>query len=220
MRPATTISTVVTPAASASLVDLPTVKAMLGLTDTANDLYIALLIPQASAAAVNFTNNKFVVETILDAIFPYRDGRPGTLRGELAPLQLSRWPLVSVGSVVETIAGTPTSLVAGTDYLIDSVNGQLARLDDLGFPRAWGANPVAVTFTAGFPTIPPEVAAAVVELVKIAFYARGRDPMARSQNVPGVFEQQFWFGNGPGADNELPPSIAGKLQNYRVPVTA
>ncbi|RBP03812.1 hypothetical protein DFR50_14260 [Roseiarcus fermentans] len=220
MGPPATISTVVTPAASPNLVDIATVKMMLGLTDTSADAFLALLIPQASAAAANFTNNKFVVETILDQIFPGRDGRPWTLRTAIAPLQLSRWPLVSVGSVIETIAGTPTTLISGTDYLVDAVNGQLVRLDSFGFPRAWGSDPVAVTFTAGFAAIPFEVVAAVVEIVKIAYYAQGRDPMVRSQNAPGVFEQAFWFGNGPGVDNELPPSIAGKLLNYRMPVVA
>lgn len=214
------ITTVVTPAESSDLVDLTTVKTLLGVTDDSLDAYFKLVIPQASTAAQNECNRRFVPETVIDSFWPQRDGFPWVVRGEIAPLQLSRWPVIAVVSVVETIVGVPTTLVAGTDYLLDAEKGQLTRLDGNGYPCGWRANPIAATFSAGFDPIPPDVVDGVVRLVKLAYFARNRDPMLRSQASPGVYEAAYWFGNGPGNSGGLPPDIQGLFSNYRVPVFA
>lgn len=210
------------PATSYDLVTIADVKALLGITATAtgNDAALALWISQASKQAQNFCNQPFVVETIRDQIWPPRDGVPWTVRPDLATLQLSRWPIVTVSSVVETISGVPTTLVENADFMSDPENGRLYRLDASGNPKRWTANPVVVVYQAGWPAIPDDVVSAVVELVKMKWFAQGRDPMIREENVEGVVQTSYWFGSGPASTSGIPAGIADQLDNYRVPVIA
>lgn len=209
---------VVTPANSYNLVDLATLKTLLNITNTDTDDYFDIVIPQASGIASAYCNNPFVVETIQSSYWPTRDGWPWVVSNGVAPLQLIRWPAVSVTSVVETIAGVPTTLTAGTDYIVDLAKGQITRLDRNGYPRSWHANPIVVNFTAGYVTIPPNVFSAVVNIIKSMLYARTRDPNLRSENIEGVLESAWFFGAGPDSSEGLPTSITGLLDNYRMPV--
>ena len=209
---------VVAPAESYNLVDLATLKTLLNITNTATDAYFNLVIPQASAIAANYCNNPFVVEEIQSSYWPTRDSRPWVVRNGVAPLQLIRWPSISVASVVETIDQVPTTLVLNTDFLEDDARGQLTRLDSNGYPCSWRANPIVVNFSAGYATVPPNVVSAVVSIVKGMLSARTRDPALRSENIEGVYEAAYWFGSGPGSSDGLPSSITGLLDSYRVPV--
>lgn len=217
MHPAVSVPTLVAAAASYNLIDLATLKTLFGVTDTSNDALFNLLIPQASAKAQKFCANPFVIETIRDQIFPPRDGRPWTVRTDLDLIQLSRRPIVTIASVVETIAGVATTLVAGTDYIANMEFGQLTRLDSTGRPRNWHGNPVAVQYDAGFATIPPDVVLAVSKLVKADWFGQDRDPATRSRNAVGVFEESYVMGSGPGAEDGMPADIAADLKRYRVP---
>jgi hypothetical protein len=227
-RPAVFISSIVTPADSYSLVDLADVKTMLGVTVSTFDNFFSLVIPQASTAAQNYANNPFVVETIQDQWFPGSDGWPWTVRGAYAPLQLKRWPLVAVPSVVETIAGVATTLTLGTDFLADMRLGQLTRLNTYCAPPAgvpplpcdWRPDPVVVQYQAGWETLPGDVFAAVVHLVKLEYYSQTRDPLIRSQSSPGIYEASYVMGTGPGGPGDLDAYAASKLDRYRVPVIA
>ena len=214
------ITTIVQAAASSDLVDLPTVKTLLDLQDNGLDTYLKLVITQASAAAQGFCNRPFVVETLVDRFWPQRDIYPGILRGGVAPLQLTRWPVVAVTSVVETQSGVPTTLIEGTDYLLDAAEGQLIRLDRNGYPCIWRPVPITVTYSAGYNPIPPAVVDAVVRLVKGALMARKRDPMLRSEASPGVYEAAYWFGTGPGNPGGLPPDVQALLNDFYQPVFA
>ena len=225
MRPPVTISSIITAATSYNLVDLADVKTLLGITGTVSDPLLNLFIPQASQTAQTFTNNPFVVETIQDQFFAQSDGPPWTVRDRRAPLQLSRWPIVSVISLVETISGVATTLTLGTDFLLDAANGQLTRLDTYApltsappQPCYWRANPIVAQYEAGYATIPGDVFDAVATLIKMMFYAQARDPLIRSQNVAGVYEASYVMGTGPGGPGDLPDYVATKLARYRVPV--
>ena len=220
MRPGVYLSTVTTPATSYALVDLASLKTRLGISVTTSDAYLTLLIADASAAAIAFMNNPIAVETLSDQIWPWRDGCLGGLDSNAPSLRLKRWPLVEVTSVVETILDTSTTLVSGTDFLVDAPYGRLYRLDDYGRPRAWRASSVAVVYSAGYATVPSDLAEAVSEMVKTRYYGQMRDPALRSQNVEGVYQAQYWFGSGPGADTDMPPVIEARLERYRVPVIA
>lgn len=211
---------VVTPANNYNLVDLVTLKILLGIGNTDTDAYFNLVIPQASADIANYCNQPIVVETIQASYWPTRDGWPWVVRGELAPLQLPRWPLLSVASVVETIAGVPTTLLAGIDYIADMETGQLTRLGHNGYPRNWHANPIVVVFDAGYAIVPPDIVGVVVDIIKGKLAARARDPMLRSENIAGVYEAAYWFGAGPGSDGGMPSTLTGPLSRYRMPVIA
>jgi Phage gp6-like head-tail connector protein len=115
------VTTVVTPASPAfqgqqayDLVDLPTIKAQLQLTDTSKDALLLRWITQASAAAARFCNRVFPVETVQDQIFPPRDYFPApTVIGGDKPLQLSRWPITASPTVTEN----GVALVENTDFI-------------------------------------------------------------------------------------------------------
>lgn len=221
MRSATQID-VVTPADNYDLVDLVTLKTLLNISDTNTDAYFEIVIPQASGIAADYCNQPFVIEAIASNYWPTRDGWPWVVRNGVAPLQLPRWPAVTITSVTETINGVATVLTAGTDFLVDLARGQLTRLGSNGYPCSWRANPIAVVFTAGYANIPPAVVNAVVSIVKGLLYARTRDPALRSENIESVYEAQYWFGTGPGSGSSdgLPSAITGPLDKYRMPVFA
>ena len=212
------ITTLEVKAPSYDLVDLATLKILLAETSTLNDAFYALAISQASTAAANYCNRTFNVETLQSQFWPQRDGWPGIVRGQTAVLQLPRWPLVSVTSMFEAIANVPTPLNETTDFVVDYTKGQITRLDRNGLPRAWATNPIAITYLAGYPTIPLDVVDATARLVKAALYARTRDPMLRSEHADGIYEAAYWFGSGPGSTGGMAPDIVALLDNYRVPV--
>lgn len=212
------IATVQIAAASYDLVDLATVKTLLAIPDNNLDAYLKLVITQASTSAANYCNRVFSVETLKSQFFPMREGWPYLLRDGFAILQLSRWPVVIVTSVTETISGIATLLVENTDFVVDYSKGQITRFDSSGYPCTWAANPIVVVYSAGYATIPADIIDATVRLVKAAYFARLRDPQLRSQASPGVYEAAYWFGNGPGAASGLPPDIASVLDGYRIPV--
>ena len=210
----------VTPATNYNLVDIGTLKTMLGLSGTMDDAYLALLVTQASAAVANYCNRNLVVETVAETVWPVHESTWGIVRGGVAPLQLTNWPLVSVTSVVETIMGTATTLTQNTDYLVDAKKGQLVRLDVNGYPCRWKPNQIAVNYSAGFSTIPSDVIDATTRLVKAAYFAQERDPNLRSEAVQGI-AQVTYFGQRTGAQSgSLPADVQALLSSYRQPVLA
>lgn len=201
-----------------NLVDLQTVKTLLNISDGSLDAYFNLVIPQASDMASQDANNPFVVETLQESFYPHRENYPWQMETGIAPLQVSRWPIVSVVSVVETIDCVDTTLVEGTDFLTNKRSGQLTRLARNKYPREWWAIPISVTYQGGYSAIPPSVIKAVVDIVKGIYSARTRDPSLRSENIEGVYEAAYWFGSGPGVSGALPSVISDLLENYRVPI--
>jgi hypothetical protein len=119
-----------------------------------------------------------------------------------------------------TVIETGKTLVRDVDYLADFDLGQLTRLGHDGYPRRWML-PVTVEYQAGYqlPTkLPFDVQRAAIELTKKLYFAANRDPMLRQENVEGAWSATYWFGAGPGSSGSLPPDVAGRLTNYRVPV--
>lgn len=207
------ITTVVTPAASHDLVTLAEVKADLAITDTGSDALLATLIRRASAAIEQACNRIFVVETITDRIWPERDPYPAQVPGGVRVMQLSRWPLVSVAEVKEH----DEVLVQDTHYLVDAQLGQITRLNVAGVPVDWGMWGASITYTAGFATIPADLADACSRLVKARFMSAGRDERLTQETIPGVIERRWWVASGADAGN-LTPDVADIIENYRVPV--
>lgn len=209
------ISTVTTPAANHDLTTLSIVKAELNLTsvDAARDAVISRYITEASAAIENFCNRTFAVESVKDRFYPSRETPLQTITGGVDPIQLSRWPVTTLTSVTED----GQALVEEEDFIIDKAKGQLIRLDANAYPTRWGAYPIVVEYASGYAPIPSDVSDAAIRTVSGRYYARGRDPMLRSENVPGVWEAQYWVAAG-AADTggaNLPPGVQSLLDNYR-----
>lgn len=206
-------ATVTEPAGSFDLTTVAAVKADLGITGTDNDAYLGVLISRSSDDIASFCNRVFPVEGMRESFYPQREFFSYQVTGGVDELHLSRWPLVSVESVVENGA----ELVEGADYLVDAENGLLTRLDGLSYPRAWPVWPVVVTYSAGFATIPATVEGACSRLVRARWFARARDPLIRSEQTEGIGRTDYWVSDNPSAGN-LPPEIADALDNFRVPV--
>lgn len=220
------VSTIVTPASSTDLTTLATIKDDLAIpvTDTSSDATLSRFITEQSALVAQYCNRVFPVETIRDTIFLDRDSHPYQVTGLQSELQLSRWPVVAVTSVIETFAlGVTNLLTEGSEFVTDLALGWLTRIDaNTGAPIGWSPNQYAILyqgglFTPGTTNPPADLEMAVLRLVTARFKARGRDPYLRSQGEPGVGQEQYWVGAMPGQTGPFPPDITAVLEKYRVP---
>lgn len=212
------ITTLITPAAAPpggavyDLTTLAAVKDELNITDNSKNALLRRYISGASAAAAQECNRVFPVETIMDEVWPHRDPTPGRVFGRFEPLTLSRYPIVSVASVIENGAALDS-----TGFRVDSEKGQLIRLGVNGLPTLWSSATVAVTFSAGFATIPADLEDAVIRMITKRYSAKGRDPTVTQQSIPGVMERRFWFATGDEAGN-MTPDVMDVIDGYRVPL--
>lgn len=120
--------------------------------DTSEDAYvIAPLITAAREYCENITGRAFAAQTI--EAYPDR----------FAPIiELPRSPVISVTSVVYTDAdGNEATMDAG-DYLVDS--GRIAFKKIPSFNPAM-LNPIKITYTAGFESVPRTVRQAMLLLI-------------------------------------------------------
>ena len=197
------ITTVVTPAPSRDLTTLADVREQLSIrsNDTAQDAWLAKVISRASAQAEKYCNRIFAQQDYQDQ-FGAMSCDTGT------PLMLGQSP---VTVTLVTVDGTD---LADTDFIADSLPGLLYSTVE---PRQWIAtSSLTVQYTAGFDPVPDDVQQAVIELCVMEFRSRGRDPMLREQETPGLGRQTFWVGPMPGLPGtQLPGDIATLLMPYR-----
>lgn len=209
------ITTVVTPATSYDLTTLEEVMDELDLPEVENSTLLGRWITQASKTAAAYCNRVFVLETVKDEFWPQRDPWPWVIPGGLRPLQLTRWPITSVASVIED----GTTLTVNTDFRIDTDKGQLIRLDSNGYPTRWPALAIAVQYAAGYATIPAPVVDAVIRMIVGRWYRKGRDPGIKSESADGTWSASYWFTAGPDSSTgHLTSDVEGLLDAYRVPV--
>src|SRR6266704_583649 len=189
------ILTVTTTATSYDLTTLANVKAELDVTNGASDTILRRYISGASQASMQYCNRIFAVETVSEQFLSGHARR--LTRNGVMPLQLTRWPLITVTSVTED----GDLLVENTDYLVDKTNGQLTRLDSSGFPRTWPTLSIIVVYSAGYSTTPADLEDAIIRMVTKRWSAKGRDATLKQESIPGVIEQQFWIATGTEAGN-------------------
>jgi len=147
------ITTVVAPAASFDLTDLSTAKDELaiGANNTADDGWLRRAITQVSRAVMSYTKRTFAPEFVSDAFSV--DPRASTSRAlGSTTLQLTRWPLIDVVSVIQTLSsGLTQTLAEGADFTADPAAGTLTRTDaTTGMSMIWEALPVTVGYVAGY----------------------------------------------------------------------
>ncbi len=132
-------------------------------------------------------------------------------------LVLNRTPIVSIDSVVLDGDTVDSSL-----YRYDGDTGQLYALTSTGFPWRWlFYKSIVVSYTGGYllpgqagRNLPAGIEGAVVDMVQSFWLAKGRDPLLKRVDIPGLVSREWWVGNV-GESGELPPGIVTKLAPFR-----
>ena len=197
-------STVVTPATERNLVTLDDLREQLRVRpgDTANDAWYTKVIARSSLAAERYCNRIFAKQGYLDT---FRGG--GTGQAD-EPLVLSMAP-VDPETLEVTLDG---AVMAAAGYALQPLPSHLWRV---GSSTAWSNSAgLSVAYTAGFDPIPADVQQAVLDLCTMENAGRGRDPMLRATESPGLGRQEYWVGGVPGS-SLLPQDIASLLNPYR-----
>lgn len=201
----------VTPADSQDLTILANVKAELGISSSAEDVNLETWIDQASRVISGECNRVFGAETVSES---FRVRAPwGMQWPEYSTVKLKRFPVTAVTSVVEN----GNTLVAGTDYEYDPETGIMSRLWG-DYDRRWCFRTLVVTYTAGYAllgTLPEAIERATISLVKQYRFAAPRDPLLKSEDIPGVLSQTFWVGSTGEKSNGLPPDVETLIGPYR-----
>ncbi len=136
-------TTVLTPATTYDLTTLANIKDDLAIpaTDTSSDATLARFITEQSQLVAQYCNRVFPIETVQDSILLDRDAYPYQVPGTQMLLQLSRWPVVAVISVVDQVLnGVSNTLVVGSDFLVDAALGWLTRIESLSVILCVGHN--------------------------------------------------------------------------------
>lgn len=208
-----TITTVVTPASASAkiFIDRATVKSALRISGSDSDDWLDFLRTWASDEIAKYVNRVLAVETVTDEFWRRGDWLLDTV---LAPLQLTRWPIIASG--VASVVEDGVTLVDGTDYRVNYQKGQLLRIDTNGWPRPWYARAVSVTYSAGYSPMESPIVDAALRMITARNAARGRDPSLKQESIPGIREAQWWIATGSEAGN-MTPDVIDILDKYRVP---
>jgi hypothetical protein len=194
-----------------ALTQLETLKTELGVTGSASDTRLTLLITQVSAAIETFLDRRLARATVTD-----------TFTSRHRTLYLSSWPVVSVTSVTES--GT---LLTTDQYAIDTAEGIITRpLYGVGYGSPWGTNwawlDTVVVYSAGYllpgsvsANLPGDIERACLDMAIRYHHIGGRDPTLRSETVPGVIEQSWSAADTIETIGGLPCDIARTLFPYK-----
>lgn len=193
------------PATVRDLTTLERVKAELSITDNASDLLLRAKIREASSdinARAWADPYEAVTQTFWDV-------------GCEEYLILRRRPNVSISSIT-------VDDVATTYYRLDPETGILYCLDSSDYPTPWvSCKSIVAVYSAGYimpgqtgANLEPSLEAATIELVQSYWSSRGRDPLIRSEDVPGLGSVTYWVG-AVGESGELPPSVESRIAPFR-----
>ena len=197
--------TVVTAATDRNLVTLELVRLECDIVDHSEDRQLAMWLRQASGVIEQRCDPCLVRET-----FRQNFENVYTKNGIVSPITLSRYPNVTITSVVED----DETLVDDTDYEVIPDTGFLYRRSG-GSRICWNAARVVVVYGAGYTPgddLLVDFERATVLLTKQYRFASGRDPMVSSSEVASAGSTRY-FG---GVENPtgLSPEVEGLISKY------
>lgn len=198
------ILTVTSAASSYDLTTLANVKSELNNPSVGDDV-LRRYITSASIAAAHYCNRVFAVETVSERFLA------GHHYCKNGPLQLRRFPLITVSSVTED----DELLVVEDDYVVDSSNGQLTRMSS-DFTSRWSGLETTAVYSSGYATTPADLEDAVIRMVTQRYTSKGRDATVKQESIPGVIEKTYWVATGAEAGN-ITPDVQDILEKYRSP---
>jgi len=200
--------TVTVAPSTTKLIALADLKAILGITDSANDTLLGNIIQRGSDAIARFCNRVFAQRTVIETL-------PGT-GGQL--LKLKFFPIVTLTSIAydgDTVDGD-------TYTLTEPDAGMVYR--EAGWFYTGHAYDYAATYThdynlpdmSGADTLPYDIQQAALELCKGMWLARQRDPAVSMESVPDVYTVQYGGqGNGGALVGAIPLNVQELLLPYR-----
>ncbi len=205
------ILSVTTAATETKLTTLDRVKAELSITGSSSDVILNAKIDEASSdaeASLGFT----VPRATVSETFWHSE----TMEWP-EYLVLNRAPLVSIDSIV-----LDGDTVDPTLYRYDADTSQVYALMTIGYPWRWlFYKSIIVNYTGGYllpgqagRDLPAGIEGAVVDMVQSFWLAKGRDPLLKRVDIPGLVSREWWVGNV-GESGELPPGIVTKLAPFR-----
>jgi len=181
--------------ATGDLTDLPTVKANLKITDTSNDAVLQRMITEISAFIPNQLQRRGIFSATYTDLYTGNGKERQLLRDD---------PIQSVASVAwqgtSLTAGDP---IAGTPGFYIDGRGKAVCLIGYCFPLGY---PVQITYTAGWATVPPDIAGVCIDLVSENF--RRREHIGQVSHSQGGVLTTAYDMKAMGA------FIAAKLGNY------
>lgn len=128
MNGPTIISSVIVPAQplfasgqAFDLIDLATLKLLIGITDTTQDQFLGLAITQASGAIRRYCSRTFQQQFYQDQFWAERGAFPWQVPAGFMPLQLKGWPILGTPS----LSGTAPPALAPA--LTSTAGGSLAK---------------------------------------------------------------------------------------------
>lgn len=205
------ILSVTTAATETKLTTLDRVKAELSISGNDNDLILNAKIDEASSDA----------EASLGFVVPRATVSETFWHSEpmefIEYIVLNRAPVTSIDSIVIDDVAIDSSL-----YRLDADLGLLYALNATGFPWFWYFHKsIVVNYTGGYllpgqanRDLPVGIEGAVVDMVQSFWLAKGRDPLLKRVDIPGLVSREWWVGSV-GEAGELPPGIVTKLAPFR-----
>lgn len=193
----------ITPPTASNLVARETVKSEMGLSGTGSDALIDRLIAATTARIVGLCSREsFGLATVRETF--YR--APKSCR----PYWLAHWPVVSIVSV--TLAD---EVLTGDDFELEAGRKLFRKAD--GYRVSWGCGKLVVEYQGGYDlpaSCAPELQQVCLNTVRASWFDNARDPMVKSEDIPGVIRQEFWVGNIGGAIGGMPVVDAAVLENF------
>jgi len=166
----------------ANLVTLVEYKAYAGIASTNSDTAINSIIPKASQLIKTLCRRNFVDNTSTPIIEVF-DGGLGSRH------YVKEYPIINVASVEYSLdyGQTFTASVEYVDYVVNSTEGYIEAVSG-DWPKALKG--YRVSYTAGYTTLPEDLKAAALDLVK---YYMQNDGSVHSPKAPGTNSVQIEY---------------------------
>lgn len=190
------------------LIALADLKALLGISDSANDALLGNIIQCGSDAIARFCNRVFAQRTIQETL-------PGP-GGQLLKLKFS--PIITLtsialdGETVDSDTYTLTEPDAGIVFR-ESYWAYMGHKYSYTATYVHGYN---LPDMSGADTLPYDIQQAALELCKGMWLSRARDPSVTMESIPDVYTVQYGGkGNGGSLVGALPPNVQELLLPYK-----
>jgi hypothetical protein len=171
--------TVTVPPSTTKLILLADLKAVLGITDSANDTLLGAIIQRGSDAIARFCNRVFAQRTIIETL-----PGPGSqlLKLKFSPI-LTLTSIALDGETVDPDTYTLTDPDAGIVFC-ESYWAYTGHAYSYTATYVHGYNLPEMDWTD---TLPHDIQQAALELCKGMWLARQRDPAVSMESVPDVY---------------------------------